>query len=56
MLVNQAEAHRGLKHATDAERSAASARAALDALRARSPKSGHLVGLAGRLENLRSGR
>jgi eukaryotic-like serine/threonine-protein kinase len=55
MLVNQAEAYRSLKQAADAERSAALARAAVDALRARSPRTGHLVELTGRLEKLQSG-
>ncbi len=55
MLVNEAEAHRALGQAADAGRSIELARAALDALRARSPASGHLAGLAERLEKLRSG-
>ena len=56
MLVNQAEAQRALGQAADAGRSVELARAALDALRARSPASGHLAGLAGRLEKLRVAR
>ncbi len=56
MLVNQAEAQRTLGQAADAGRSVELARAALDALRARSPASGHLAGLAGRLEKLRVAR
>ena len=53
MLVNQAEAQRALGQAAEAGRSIESARAALNALRARSPASGHLAELTGRVEKLR---
>jgi non-specific serine/threonine protein kinase/serine/threonine-protein kinase len=53
MLVNQAEAHRALKQ--DAGPSIESARAAVDALRARSPALGHLAEMTKRLEKLLRG-
>jgi non-specific serine/threonine protein kinase/serine/threonine-protein kinase len=52
MLVNQAEARRILKQAADLGQ----ARAALEALRGRSPASGHLAGVAERLEKLQATR
>jgi len=55
MLVNQAEAHHALGQAADAGRSIELARAALHALLARSPSSGHVAELAERLEKLRRG-
>jgi tetratricopeptide (TPR) repeat protein len=55
MLVNQAEARRALGQAVESGRSVDLARAALDALRARSLPAGHKIGLADRLEKLRRG-
>jgi len=55
MLVNQAEAQRALGQAADSRRSVELAGVALEALRARSPSSRYLTGLAERLKKLRNG-